>query len=164
MTLIVAATGHRPDKLGGYGPKAQGRVYTLAYEWLECFRPDQLISGMALGWDQACAEAALALGIPLIAAIPFEGQESRWPPASQEHYRMLRALATEVRIIAPGGYSPFVMQLRNETMVLWANLILALWDGSAGGTCNCLANARTFGAAKKPIINLWDRYAASLAA
>ena len=158
MTLIVAATGHRPDKLGGYAPAAQGRVYTVAYEWLQCFRPDQLISGMALGWDQACAEAALALDIPLIAALPFEGQELRWPPASQEHYRMLLAHASDVRVVSVGGYSPFSMQIRNEAMVRWCDMLLALWNGSAGGTYNCLTYNRSYGSRAKPVVNLWERF------
>jgi hypothetical protein len=34
---------------------------------------------MARGWDLALAKAAVELGLPLFAAIPFVGQESRWP-------------------------------------------------------------------------------------
>lgn len=33
--------------------------------------------------------------------------------------------------------------------------LLALWDGSSGGTKNCLDYARKKG---KPYINLWDRF------
>lgn len=157
--MIVSATGHRPDKLGGYSPAAQCRVYSVAYEWLEAFRPALLVSGMALGWDQACAEAAIVLDIPVRAAVPFAGQESKWPAHSQEHYRLLLSRCAEVRVIAPGGYSPFAMQMRNEVMVEWADLILALWDGSTGGTANCLSDARTYGD-RRPIINLWSRFTA----
>ena len=48
-------------------------------DYLERARPDAVISGMALGWDQAVARATADLGIPWVAAITFEGQESKWP-------------------------------------------------------------------------------------
>lgn len=43
----------------------------------------------------------------------------------------------------------------NEWMVDRAGRIAALWDGSWGGTFNCLNYARRRGV---PIDNLWDRW------
>jgi uncharacterized phage-like protein YoqJ len=49
------------------------------------------------------------------------------------------------------------MQKRNEMMVDDCNLLLTLWDGSDGGTANCLGYARR----KRPdleTVNLWDSW------
>jgi hypothetical protein len=39
--------------------------------------PTHVISDMALGWDMAVAFAMLKLNIPLIFAVPFEGQNQK---------------------------------------------------------------------------------------
>jgi uncharacterized phage-like protein YoqJ len=149
--MIVSCTGHRPDKLGGYGPAAQAHVYQIAYDWLETFRPSELCSGMALGWDQACAEAAIVLGIPLVAIVPFAGQEARWPAPSQEHYRLLLAHATRVWQVSTGGYDSVKMLIRNQRLVERGDLLLAMFDGTPGGTQHAVNYAKGL---RKPIINL----------
>lgn len=148
----VAATGHRPDKLGGYARLVEDALRNLALDVLQCERPDAAISGMALGWDTAFAEAAVTLAIPLIAAVPFAGQESRWPPASQVRYRNLIAQASRVVIVCEGGYAPWAMQKRNGWMVDNCGRLFALWDGTTGGTANCVAYARCVG---RETLNLW---------
>lgn len=153
--MIVAATGHRPEKLGGYGEDVRRRLITLATDYLQSNTLNTVISGMALGWDQAVAEACVALGIPFIAAVPFEGQERRWPPESQRRYAALLGRAESVVIVSeyPGSKA---MQLRNEWMVDRADKMLALWDGSWGGTFNCIQYAKKRGV---PIENLWSKMA-----
>ena len=83
--MILAATGHRPDKLGGYSHDILVRLTEFAQHQIRVLGPEKVISGMALGWDQAVALATISLEIPLIAAIPFEGQESVWPEKSQKY-------------------------------------------------------------------------------
>lgn len=153
--LIVCGTGHRPDKLGGYGEKVTGNLVRTAYEWLMNNKPDMVITGMALGWDQALGWAAYDAKIPFIAAVPFAGQEKAWPAVSQEWYRDLLALAEEVTIVSDGGYAPWKMQERNKWMVDNSTLVLALWNGTPGGTANCIRYAEKVG---KPIKNLWESY------
>jgi hypothetical protein len=150
--MIVAATGHRPDKLGGYGIGPATHRLQLARAWLEVVRPTRVISGMALGWDQAWAQAAVDLGIPFVAAVPFAGQEQAWPPLSQDAFARLLRAAAEVVIVSPGGFSGAAMQVRNEWMVDRCDLVAALWDGSPGGTANCVRYAERVG---RPIVNLW---------
>jgi hypothetical protein len=150
--LVVAGTGHRPEKLGGYGASAAGRRQGLATAVLRRYQPSTVIAGMALGWDWALAEATLALGLPLIAAVPFEGQERLWPAPVQKRYREMLRAAAQVQIVSPGGYSARAMQVRNEWMVDRAQLLLTLWNGSAGGTRNCIEYANQVG---KPWINTW---------
>ncbi|RWE37428.1 SLOG family protein [Mesorhizobium sp.] len=152
--MIIAATGHRPPKLGGYGQDVRRELFNLAMDYLEAERPASVISGMALGWDQAFALAAVMCGIPLTAAVPFEGQHLRWPADSQRRFELLLSEATTVHIVSdiPGDRA---MQKRNEWMVDQANKMCALWDGSWGGTFNCLRYAKKV---QRPVDNLWDRW------
>jgi uncharacterized phage-like protein YoqJ len=152
---VYAATGHRPDKLGGFGAHYHNRLVRVAAEFLAVHRPSKCISGMALGWDMAYAEAALSLGIPLLAAVPFAGQQSMWPLACQQQYQDIIDRAADVIIVSQNGFSARAMQVRNEWMVDHADVIAAMFDGSRGGTYNCLWYAHTN---NKPIINLYDQW------
>lgn len=151
--MIIAATGHRPDKLGGYERDATEKLIAFAEQCVRRHAPDVVISGMALGWDKAVAFAALALKIPLVAALPFRGQEKVWPVVAQIEYHDILSRASKVVYVDPHGYAPWKMQRRNEWMVDSADKILALWNGSAGGTANCIKYARK---KEKPIDNAWD--------
>jgi len=156
--MIVAGTGHRPEKLGGYGPKATARTYTAALRSLEHLKPERVISGMALGWDQALAQAAIDTGIPFIAAVPFIGQERMWPTASRDRYRTLLDKAAEIVVVSEGGYSSTAMQARNIWMVDHCDRVLALWNGdTVGGTANCIRYARH---RSIPISNAWKLFLA----
>lgn len=155
--MVVAGTGHRPDRLGGYADTVHRRLVTVASRWImEQDKPLRIISGMALGWDQALAQAAFDLRIPFDAYVPFRGQEAKWPKYAVQRYKFLLDKAKEVKYISSPGYSGLKMHLRNEAMVDACNVVLALWNGKPeGGTYSCIEYAKT---KDKPIINLWDRY------
>lgn len=157
---ILAATGHRPDKLGGYGPDVFESLVNLATGYFVLAKsagaaPDGVISGMALGWDMAWAEAAYRSGLPFVAAVPFEGQERLWPDSSKRQHADLLKRAAQVVVVCPGGYDPQKMQTRNRWMVDHADGLVALWDGSSGGTANCVKYAQRIG---RPVVNLWSAY------
>ena len=155
-------TGHRPNKLGGYNKnhelnQAVIRTLRSRLEGLQTAYGDALTvcSGMALGVDQWWAELATELDIPWIAFVPCKWQESKWPQASQEHYRWLINQATDVVFVSNEVYHPGCMQKRNEAMVNWAieegedtdgfALCVAIWNGTPGGTTNCIRYARLEG-------------------
>lgn len=152
----IAFTGHRPSQLGGYHSNdLQTAVREALFETLAdavTDGPVVAMSGMALGVDTWAAEACVELGIPFIAAVPFKGQESRWPHRSQVVYKNLLDKAQEVVVVSPGTCSAQAMHHRNEYMVDWANGIIAVWDGSPGGTAACVAYARKRG---RIMNNLW---------
>ena len=152
-----AGTGHRPDKLGGYTPRAFGNLVIVARQWMKDLNDPNLciISGMALGWDQALAQAAVLLNVPFIAAVPFEGQQSKWPQASRVQYAKLLEKAESIHVVSDGGYSPYKMQKRNEWMVDQADGVVAMFNGSQGGTYNCIEYAEETG---KPITNLYTKW------
>lgn len=153
--MIIAGTGHRPNKTGGYLKPAFEALVAVARPWLEEHRPATVISGMALGWDQALAVAAIRCKIPLHAYVPCVGHPDRWPTASQEFYAKIIKRCEFVRIVHPDTYTPICMQWRNEAMVDAADTVLALWNGTPGGTANCIRYAEE---KKKPIVNLWNQF------
>ncbi len=157
--MILAAAGHRPDKLGGYdNPRAANKLRAIAQSYIVDEVPDFVISGMALGWDQYVAEAALSVGALLVAAVPFAGQETKWPTHAQQHYRELLARCVRVVVVCEGGYAPQKMQVRNEWMVNKSDRMLAMWNGSLGGTANCIKYAEQM---RRPIDNLWTQWRGS---
>ena len=115
--MIYFATGHRPDKLGGYGVHAVQRLDLFAIAQLTRLRPEMVIIGMAQGWDQAAGVACIKLGIPFDAYIPFRGQELMWPRHAQQRYKIILDHAANVRLCNPGGYRAEKMQIRNMMMV-----------------------------------------------
>ncbi len=149
--MIVAFSGHRPQKVGGYGDTPLRRAITSALRnILVELRPTLAISGMALGVDQWAAQLCIDLSIPFDAYVPFNGQESRWPDASKREYLALLRKARKIRVIA-NAYSNAAFQRRNEAMVDDCDVLVAVWDGSAGGTANCVRYAE--GAAQRRACN-----------
>jgi len=165
--MILSGTGHRPNKLVAHGKQAYpnpntygfgyaySRLIDLAYAYLLKLKPAKVVSGMALGWDLALAQAALYAEIPYIAAVPFRGQESQWPESSQKYYRAVLSMAESIEYISPGEYSAWKMQSRNKWMVDHSDTVLALWNGTPGGTANCIKYAEE---TKIHIINAWDSW------
>ncbi len=143
--MKIAGTGHRPNKLGGYSDQAFDKLYDIAWGYLSTNIQfiNQVISGMALGWDQALAKAAIDLNISTIAAIPFKGQEIMWQKPSIKLYNDLLEKCSEIVIVSEGKYSPHKMHLRNEWMVDNCDILLAMWNGDKfGGTYNCISYAK----------------------
>jgi hypothetical protein len=153
--MILAGTGHRPDKLGGYDPYTSKKVLALAVRVVQRFRPEAVITGMAQGWDMALAQAAINCSVPFRAYIPFIGQEQVWPSATRLYYKALLDKAETIEICSTGGYTKASMQLRNQRMVDDCDVVAALWNGSAGGTANCVAYAIFHGT---PYINFWPHF------
>ena len=150
ITKTVAFTGHRPQKLGGFNTpnKTFNWVMWQIDDAFAHLQPDKVISGMALGVDQWAACFTVAFGIPLIAAVPCDNQQAMWGPRARKIYTELLGLADEVITVCPGPYAAWKMQKRNEWMVDHCDMLIAVWDGSSGGTGNCVRYAQKQG---KPI-------------
>lgn len=157
--MILGVTGHRPKKLAppeiAYSRHVKERLTDLAIATLKRKRPNKVISGMAPGWDTAMAIASLKLHIPLVAAVPFEGQDSRWSEFDRGVYDLILKLAETVVVVSPGGYDAQKMQIRNIWIVDRSDEMVALWDGSGGGTHNCLVYAES---ERVPYQNLWKSW------
>lgn len=157
-SIVVCGAGHHPAELGaGYERR---RLVQLATSWLQKHQPRQLISGMAPGWDQALAVAALTLAIPVVAAIPYSGYEQTWNAEDQQLYHEILELASEVHFVAEGLTEDVSdlekKQQRNRWMVDRSDKVVALWNGSQSDTtAHCIAYARSV---QKPVDNLWERW------
>lgn len=156
--MIVGVTGHRPDKLGGYSDEVRYRLFQLAVAVFKRYQPAAVISGLALGWDTEVATAAVHVGVPLIAAIPFEGQELKWRPEDRKLYHQLIDLSAEVHYVCSPGYAAWKMQKRNEWIVDHCDLLFALWDGNKSGTGNCVEYAQSKGVDVKNLWQSWVRF------
>lgn len=178
MTYVVTLTGHRPNKLGGFNSRnpLQMRLRNALSEKLQSAVSHHddvvVISGLALGWDTWGALECMRLNIPFVGAAPCRAQESRWPTSAQQTYRRLCEAASVEHAIAlnengPGDVltreggvvfvhdgtypGPWCMQARNIWMVDRANAVLSCFDGSSGGTANCVEYARGHGV---PVLNI----------
>lgn len=158
---LIAGTGHRPEKLGGYTPRTLMRATWTAGQCLLAFerRPREVISGMAVGWDLCLALAAIALDLPVCAAIPFNGHTKSWPQTSRDLWHAVIEKATRVVTVTPDamlgdtyGAIAGAYHRRNRWMVdqlAYADAgtddcLLALYDGEiGGGTAACVEYARS---------------------
>lgn len=157
MPKSACFTGHRPHKLGGYDPNSPlnqqviGQLRQIIWTLIQ-HGYDRFVTGGALGVDQWAAAQVLQHkeqypGIKLVIAIPFVGFSSQWPPQSQQHLAELWEMADETHIVCPSGYAAVKMQLRNQFLVTSSELVVAVWDGTAGGTGNCVQYAQSLGRA-----------------
>ncbi len=128
----VAFTGHRT--YCGEAGDALRRVLESLYD--RGFRT--FLSGMAVGFDLAAAEAGLELGrqhddVRLVAAVPFHGQEMRFSPADRERFRRVLAEAAETVVLSP-VYHRGCYAVRNNYLIDNARVLVAWYDGFSGGT------------------------------
>jgi uncharacterized phage-like protein YoqJ len=137
--MIVGVTGHRPHKLaadidcGSIKDAMRNVLCTLGMQ--------HGITGMAQGVDTWFAEVCIEDGIPFTAAVPFVGQDSQWPYVERVRYRRLIRLAEKVVYVSSPGYASWKMQARNEWVVDHCDHLLAVWNGSSGGTANAVLYA-----------------------
>lgn len=144
--VVVAITGHRPNKLGHDYDFSSAFMFALRKRLEKIvvdLKPNYMISGMALGTDTLWAMIALAFKIPLIAAVPFKDQDIIWPNRSRSLYHeLLKKAHMVVNVSGQLSYKPPYMQQRNEWMVDHCTDFIAVYDTSPGGTHNCLEYAR----------------------
>ena len=137
----VAFTGHRTYR---------GEACEVLFRALEelCVRGFRtFLSGMAVGFDLAAAEAVLALRercpeVRLVAAVPFPGQARHFPHKERARYERVLAAADETEVLAP-AYHRGCYARRNDFLVDHAQILVAWYDGSPGGTRYTVGRALT---------------------
>lgn len=151
MSKTCCFTGHRPNKLKGYDPKDNKELLWEIFKVVEDHIDNKgvinFISGMALGVDMWAAKMILRAKkcnpeIRLICAIPCKNHSSKWNAQSQKEWQSIIDKADEVVYVSEEEYKPYLMQKRNEWMCNMSDYIIAVWDGSNGGTGNCVKYAQ----------------------
>ena len=109
-----------------------GSVHTVSYTHLDVYKRQ------AQGCDLYFCEAVLALReryqeVTVEAAIPCPTQADAWPEAERDRYRELVARC-DMETMVSDTYSSTCMQRRDRYMVDHAMLLIAAFDGTAGGT------------------------------
>jgi len=166
--MNISFTGHRPNKLGGYDWNSklnQELIKKLEQVILDQLNSDlvevNFIFGGALGIDQMAFDICERniskfpnCKIRLILALPFEKQDSNWiGKTDKERYAHQKSIADKIvyvdaipkysfKGIPLGEYHPAKMQLRNQWMVDNSDRVIAVFDGSKGGTANCINYAK----------------------
>ncbi|MDL2217215.1 DUF1273 domain-containing protein [Christensenellaceae bacterium OttesenSCG-928-M15] len=148
-------SGHRPHKFHfGYDEKHRDcmnvklRLSLLINEMYRD-RVQTFYTGMAEGvdlWaaDYVCELKAQTPFIRLVAVIPYEGQPSRFTKPYQALYERVRALADE-EVVLHESYRPGCMQERNRYMVDHASRLIAVYNGTKGGTHQTVCYAKEQG-------------------
>ena len=137
-------TGHRPDKLPwGYDeldPRCLALKGSMAREIEGLYRRGfrHFISGMAQGCDLWFAEAALALreqypDLSVESAVPCPTQADSWQPGQRLRWQDILARC-DLETVVQQNYDRFCMFRRDRYMVDRSAAILAVFDGTSGGT------------------------------
>lgn len=144
-------TGHRPEKLPWGQNEADPRCTALkqklrdavvtAYEAGFC----HFICGMARGSDFYFADTVLALRkkhpeITLEAAIPCAEQCAAWTWEQRSRWERIVAQCDRKTVLQE-HYTPGCMIRRNHYMVDHSALVIAVYDGTSGGTRRTLEYA-----------------------
>ena len=137
--ITVCFTGHRSydgsrnDEL----KTAICRLYSMGYRYFLC--------GMATGFDLEAAEMVISLRnrLPMaevIAIVPFQGMEERFPAEERAKYARVIAEASEVITLAT-QYAPGVYTQRNNFMVKNSSAVITYFTGEKGGTAYTIHQA-----------------------
>lgn len=143
-------------------------ICTLFQEWendksTKPYKEVTFIFGGALGIDQMAFEVCEDIrdtyegDYNFILAMPFEKQDANWfKQEDKDRLKYQREQADKVVLVdtlnnykikdlIEGEYHPAKMQKRNEYMLDNSDLVIAVWDGSNGGTANCVRYAKKLG-------------------
>ena len=138
-------TGHRPKNLP-WGYKEKGiKFFVFKNKFKKTIKQSikagyiYFISGMALGIDMLCAEIILKLktkhpNIKLECAIPCKSQTEKWKTESINRHNKILSLADKITYTSNSNYYNGCMQKRNQYMIDNSNLLIAVFNGSNGGT------------------------------
>lgn len=153
MTTICF-TGHRPKKLGGYyGQEAlriQGGIHNKLYELVKRALGKgytHFIQGGAQGVDQIAGEVCIRLRregnqLVLITAKPFPSQNSKWPDLAQARYQNVLDQSNFIVTVSQDPFTNAKMFIRNRWMIDNSGSIIAVYDGTGGGTGHAVGYAR----------------------
>lgn len=150
--MIIVGTGHRPEKITDHDWLIEHMTYAYMLAGAE-----KVIQGCAAGADLMFARAAYVMGIPYVAAKPWENHKARMGGSSGfknddavVYDKMIKHAAEVVNVTGAVDYpGPWAYFKRNEWMVDQitpeTGIVLAAWDGSKSGTSATVEYAQSKG-------------------
>lgn len=169
MNESIAFTGHRPDKLDNDYEMTSRLVYNINIALLDTIhkeKPREIVCGMAIGVDMLVAKLAICMEYPLIACIPYKGQDQKWNPRDKAIYSLMLQKAKEIILCDLNNiivtYEQFLKHdttmawnykylKRNEYMVNRCDKLVGVSDNGPSGTERCIKYAEHKG---KPVIRI----------
>jgi len=147
-TNCCCFTGHRPEKMNLSELEVRKRLGNAILQAMQDGYTS-FISGMAPGVDVIAAEIILRLRIEnpklrLVCAMPYKGFGRRWKGGWSERMQNVLAQADEVEYVCDTS-SRSSYQRRNEFMVDHSSRVIALYNGTKGGTKNTIDYAHKKG-------------------
>lgn len=136
--MIVGVTGHRNIRKKDT-ELLEGIVRRQLSDIIAACPHSQvkLLCSLAEGGDTICARAALALGIPVIASLPFEAEEFRKDFAGQALEEFNELLAASETVMVTPETEPcqekdrdYYYRQNGIYVASHCHILLALWDGS----------------------------------
>jgi len=150
-TLKCAFTGHRENKLDPEWSESSYACHELKqrlYDAIENVYQSGVyyfICGMAHGCDLYFAEAVLEFSrehpdVLLEAAIPYSGQADYWKGELRRRYDYIISRCHKCTVLQP-YYTRDCMMRRNRYMVDNSSVLIAVYNGTPGGTRNTMLYA-----------------------
>ena len=148
-------TGHRPSKLPWRNNEGDPRCQSLMDKLYDITSAlyhggiHHFICGMARGCDTYFMEVLIKLreeypDITIEAALPCETQANRWTEEERtRYYRLVSECDYETMI--SHEYTPTCMIDRNKYMVDLSSVLIAVFDGTFGGTMQTINYAKKNG-------------------
>ena len=151
----ICFTGKRPQSMPWGSNEKDPRCVALKAQLEQAVEQAVLdgysyfITGMALGVDMWAGEAVLRLkgrypNLFLEAAIPCPNQPKQWMPHEQQRYYQL-LFCCDKKTMCSRSCSRASYLARNRYMVDAAQKVIAVYDGSGGGTGYTIRYARSKG-------------------
>jgi ribonuclease HI len=135
---LVLVAGHRPGELGGYGDNpvasaARERLREMFAAMIDVDGPFTVVSGLRLGAEQLGAEAALDLGLPLVAVLPYPEADKPWPREARAHFAGLvdqaaTTITLETRSPATKQLAGAALGRRDAWLARQVDSAVVVWD------------------------------------
>lgn len=136
--VTLSFTGHRPEKLKDV-PSIVSMYDRLLTKWSEKYDLTIVVGG-ARGIDSIVGLVAAKMGLPVTLALPFVGCNP-----TDNNILMKYKNVTVVHVSEKTYTDNSQYQKRNVWMVDHSDMLIAYWNGTPGGTANCVRYAEKIG-------------------
>lgn len=145
IPIVIGVTGHRDlhaDQIPRLREIIREELEKLSTRY--CHSPLVMLNSLAEGADQLCAEVALQMGIPLIAALPLQVDDysKDFSDSAQNTFFEQCEASTQVFVVTPiEEYESLTRDFSYRQAGIYVanhcHVLIALWDGTPAVTGGC---------------------------